>query len=142
LYNALPELPLVSIDYVIDKERRLVVTTASGRVTFAEAKSHQDRLAEDPDFDETFSQLLDATAATSVEVSVEQLRMLAMRRMFSASSRRAFVATNPAVFGVGRILQSYLEIARAEVQVSVFYDRASALKWLGLEHDPAAPQST
>jgi hypothetical protein len=36
------------IAYVISKERRLVITTASDRVTFAEFQAYQDRLLNDP----------------------------------------------------------------------------------------------
>jgi hypothetical protein len=124
------------IRYVIDKERRLVITTASGVLTFAEAKAHQDQLANDPDFSADFSQLLDATAVTAIELSTQEIQMLARRRFFSAASRRALVATNPAVFGVGRMLQTYLDLAKAQEQVSVFYDLDSARKWLGLESAP------
>jgi hypothetical protein len=126
--------------YVIDKELRLVVTTASGRLTFAEAKAHQDQLANDADFRDDFSQLLDATAVTTVELSTQEIQMLSRRRLFSAASRRAMVATNPAVFGVGRMLQTYLDLAKAQEQVAVFYDLASARKWLGLESNPAVGQ--
>jgi hypothetical protein len=49
------------IRYVIDKERRLVLTTAEDILTFAEVKLHQDRLRSDPDLDPTFNQLIDGT---------------------------------------------------------------------------------
>jgi hypothetical protein len=130
--------------YVIDKERRLVITNASGRVTFAEGKAHQDRLRSDPDFSETFDQLLDATEATTIEITTEQIRELARRPIFSSSSRRAFVATQPVVFGIGRMLQAHLEIAKMVEagQAQVFYDRTAALKWLGLETDPVPGPSS
>jgi hypothetical protein len=124
--------------YVIDKERHLVITTASGLVTYAEAKAHQDQLAADPEFSRDFNQLLDATTVSSLELSALQIRELARRRLFSAASRRALVATNPAVFGVGRMLQTYLDLAKAEEKVGVFYSIDSAVKWLGLENNPPA----
>jgi hypothetical protein len=127
--------------YVIDKTRSLVITTLSGLVTFEEAKAHQDRLAEDPDFSREFSQLLDGTTITGLELSTAQLRELAQRRMFSSVSRRALVLINPAFFGVGRMLQTYLDLAKAQEQISVFYDRESAWRWLGLQADPLADQS-
>jgi len=36
------------VQYVIDKERRLVITTARDRVAFAEGRAHQERLKEGP----------------------------------------------------------------------------------------------
>lgn len=115
-----------------------MITTASGNVTFAEAMAHQDQLSRDPEFSQDFSQLLDATTVSRLDLSALQIRELARRRMFSATSRRALVANNPAVFGVGRMLQTYLDLAKAEEKVAVFYSRSSALKWLGLENDPPA----
>jgi hypothetical protein len=127
--------------YVIDKERRLVVTTAWDRVTFAEAKAHQDQLANDPAFDPDFDQLLDASAAVAIDASLQEIQTIACRRLFSSASRRAFVAIEPVVFGMGRMLQTYLEIAKAKEQIRVFYDRSSALEWLGLQSDPTPSPS-
>ena len=120
------------VGYVLDKERRLVVTTASGRVTFAEAKAHQDQLRSDPDFQAEFNQLLDATAVTNLDISTEEAKSLGRNSpFFSASSRRAWVAPNPFLFGMGRLMATYREIAGGEEQFQMFYDRDEALKWLG-----------
>jgi len=40
--------------YKIDKERRLVMTTASGVTTMDDALAHQKRLLHDPDFAPNF----------------------------------------------------------------------------------------
>lgn len=40
--------------YKIDKERRVVLSTASGVFTLADAVSHMDKLSKDPDFDPSF----------------------------------------------------------------------------------------
>jgi hypothetical protein len=122
--------------YVIDREKRLVISTAWGRVTFAEVMSHQDQLKADSVFDPDFNQLVDATAVTGVDASVEEVKKAASRRIFCSAALRAFVATNPEVFGVGRLLGAHLGMGRAPQQVSVFYDMPSALKWLGLDKDP------
>lgn len=53
------------VEYIIDKERRLVISTAWGRATFAEARAHQERLKDDPDFHPEFNQFLDATDVTA-----------------------------------------------------------------------------
>ncbi len=126
------------VRYVIDKERRLVITTAWERVTFAEARAHQEQLANDPDFDREFDQLVDASTVIAIDASPQEVQTLSNRKLFSNVSRRAFIATHPVVFGMGRMLQTYHEIAKAKGQICVFYDRPSALKWLGLQSDPAA----
>lgn len=122
--------------YVIDRNKRLVITTARDRITFAEVMEHQDRLRADPAFNPDFNQLVDATEVTEVDATVDEVKRVANRRIFSPSSRRAFVATNPDVFGVGRLLGAHLAMGRSPQQVNIFYDLPSALRWLGLNEDP------
>ena len=117
---------------MIDKKCRLVLTTGEGSVTLKEITSHQDRLLSDPDFDATFNQLIDATAITRLDLSAEEARQIALRVIFSSTSRRAFVASKPAIYGMGRLMEVYQE---RHAQVHIFYDRDSALRWLGIDHD-------
>jgi hypothetical protein len=119
----------VNVRYSIDKQRRLIHTTAEGRVTFDDIKGHQNRLLTDPDFDATFDQLIDMTAATKFEISADDARTLAKRCIFSAESRRAFVATEPHIFGLGRMMEIYREGQRY-ADVHVFYTMEEAVKWL------------
>lgn len=122
--------------YVIDKERRLVRSSCSGRLTFADAKSHQERLKNDPDFAPDFNQLLDLTAVTSLDISTEEAKTIAHGTLFfSPPSRRAWVASDPVVFGMSRLVEAYRQMAGAQDQFRVFYDRAEALQWLGLDSD-------
>ncbi|HUA15469.1 MAG TPA: hypothetical protein VMG31_09235 [Verrucomicrobiae bacterium] len=122
--------------YVIYRELRLVVSTGQDRLTYDEARAHQEQLIRDPDFNPEFNQLLDATAVTDVEIVTDQARMLATRSVFASTSRRAFVATRPAIFGMGRVFGSYHETIKEPSHVRVFYDMPSALEWLGLKELP------
>jgi hypothetical protein len=127
--------------YVIDKERRLVHTTGWDRLSFAQTKSLQDQLLNDPDFDPTFNQLVDLTALTGLGMSTEETKWLASRKVFSPSSRRAFIATNPAVFGMSRLYEAQHDGSREHARVCVFSDREAALQWLGLEAMPDSIKS-
>jgi len=120
------------IRYVIHKERRLVLTVAEGSVTFNEVKGHYDQLLRDPDFDASFDQLADYTTATSLDMSADAVRLLAQRSVFSRDSRRAFVATRPALYGMGRVMEAHHQ---GRSQVRIFYSRDEALKWLGVGED-------
>jgi len=120
------------VRYVIDKDHRLVLTIGEGSVTFDDIKHHQNRLLSDPAFDAKFDQLIDVTTATSFDLSAEEAKEIARRPIVSPASRRAFVASMPGVYGMGRLMQVYHE---RNAQVDVFYDRDSALKWLGIEQD-------
>ena len=125
--------------YVIDRERRLVITTGTDRPTFAEMKAIQDQLESDPDFDPSFNQLIDMTRVTTLDLSVDEAKVIANRQHFSTTSRRAFVATGPAIFGMGRLMEAYHSMAKKAAQVSVFSDREAALEWLGLKTSPPKP---
>jgi hypothetical protein len=122
--------------YVIDQQRKLVITTAWNRVTFAEVKAHQDQLSNDAAFNPEFNQLVDASAVTAIDATIDQIRTISRRGIFSPTSRRAFVATKPEIFGIGRVMGTYLEMSRVPQQVQIFYDLPSALEWLGLKEDP------
>ena len=119
----------LKVRYSIDKHRRLIVTTAEGCVMFDDVRGHQDRLLVDPDFDVGFDQLIDTTAVTRFDISADEARILAERRIVSPESRRAFVATAPHIFGLGRMMEIYHE--RLEyADVEVFDSMDEALKWL------------
>ena len=118
-------------DYVIDKERGLVLTKAWDVLTTAEALEHQNRLRDDVNFDPNFSQLIDGTRVTKIEAGPGDVQMLAERNIFSPRSRRAFVTAHTALFGVLRMFQVYREMYGAGEQIQVFHDLPSAMEWLG-----------
>ena len=120
--------------YVLDTERRLVISTAWGHLTFAEMRAHQDQLRSDAAFVPEFNQLIDTTSVTRLDVSTEEFRTLACGSLFfSSSSRRAWIATYPLIRGMGPLLETYREVVGAEKdQLHVFYDHNAALMWLGL----------
>ncbi len=122
--------------YAVYKERRLVITKIWDRVAFSEMRSHQEQFRNDPDFDPEFNLLIDATGATAFDISTDEARTIASQGLFSPASRRALLASNPAIFGMGRLIGVYHAMATKQEQLRVFYDRASALQWLGLKDDP------
>jgi hypothetical protein len=67
-----------------------------------------------------------------LDISTPEARVVASRKLFSPRSRRAFVASQPTIFGMGRMLQAYHELSKATSQPAVFGDLAAAEKWLGL----------
>jgi hypothetical protein len=124
----------MKVTYSIDKQRRLILTIAEGCVMFYDVRGHQDRLLVDPDFDASFDQLIDTTPATKFDISADEARILAERRIVSQESRRAFVATEPHIFGLGRMMEIYHE--RLEyADVHVFHHVDEALKWLERQED-------
>lgn len=116
---------------VIHKERRLVVTTAEGRLTLEDVKANQQQLLSDPDFSPEFNQLLDTTAITEMAITVDDIKRAVSTRVFSPTSRRAFVVSSTFMYGMARMIQTYNELSQGSTAVTIFRDRPSALDWLG-----------
>jgi hypothetical protein len=117
-------------NYLIDVERRLVITSAWDVVTSAEALEHQNKLAADKAFQPEFCQLLDCTRITKLAINLPMIRRLATRSFFSRQSRRAFVVKGKMAYGVARMFQSYREVFGGPEQIRIFEDRDEALEWL------------
>jgi hypothetical protein len=81
-----------------------------GVVTFEEIRTNQDQLRSDPAFNPDFNQLVDGTRITTLEVSPAEALSIAGRTAFSSKSRRAWVATEPSVFGMRRLGAVYHEL--------------------------------
>ena len=122
--------------YVVYSEHRVVVSTGSDLVTWEEIKERQDQTKTDPGFNPEFNQIVDLRAVTGFDMTSDHARLLARRTIFSATSKRAFVAASPAVFGVGRMWEIFTELSDNPSPIRVFYDLPSALKWLNLESLP------
>lgn len=116
---------------VIDRGRRLVVTTATGDLTGDEGLASCQQLKERADFDAAFDQLLDFTQATRFDATTAELRSIAAQPLFSASSRRAIVAPNSTIFGMARMFETYRHMYGFGEQIMVFREMHEALEWLG-----------
>jgi hypothetical protein len=115
--------------YKIDRERRLVMSTGAGILTMAEILAHQNKLANDSDFDPDFSQLMDFTQVTQIALNANDVRRLAQRSIFSPQSRRAFIMANDAAYGLGRMYEIFRESA-GEHGIGVFRNLEEALDWI------------
>jgi hypothetical protein len=115
--------------YEIDKQRRLVISTGSDQLTLADALAHQDRLLKDPDFDPSFSQIMDLTRATLSGLGADDIRKIAERNIFSAESHRAIVVSSTLVYGFGRMFEMLRETA-GENGIRVFRDLDEAVDWI------------
>jgi hypothetical protein len=115
--------------YKIDKERRLVLSSASGVFSLADALSHQQKLSQDPDFDPSFSQIADFTQVTQVNLSASDVRELAQRSVFSPQSRRALLVPNDLAYGLGRMFEILRE-NQGETGIRIFRSLEEALEWV------------
>lgn len=127
-------MPIV---YEIDRNKRRVVSSGTGVLSLEEAKGHMNRLANDPAFHPSFSQLIDFRGITKVTLSHEDVYELSTRQVFLPDSKRAFVTANTEQFGLARMFQSYRS-AKGERGIRVFSSYEEAVTWLDPE-GPAAP---
>jgi hypothetical protein len=118
--------------YQIEKEARLVRTHATGAFDYEDAISHMSRIKKDPDFDPTYSQLLDFREVTEMILSHDEIVSLSAVEVFSRQSRRAFLVGTPEQFGLARVFQTYRS-SRGDQTISVFTDPEEAFAWLRLE---------
>jgi hypothetical protein len=124
--------------YRIDKEKGRVTSWGEGAITWDDIVGHMESLKTDPDFKPTFSQLIDFSKATRIELSHDQVFELAKRTLFAKGSRRAFVASSPIAYGLSRMYQSYRKMFGAET-IHIFTDRGEATQWLDHEAQPKEP---
>jgi len=115
--------------YKIAKDRRLVLTSASGVLTLADVLAHQDQILTDPDFNPQYSQLLDLTHVTKIDLSADDICKLAERDIFHPTSSRAILVTNDLGEGLARLFTILREHAD-EKRIRVFRHLDEALEWV------------
>jgi hypothetical protein len=125
----------MAADYLIDVNARIVYVRLCGVVTAAELNENRLRMIDDPAFDPTFSELVDARLVTTLALSGEHLRELAQASVFAEVARRAFVVPNNVHFGLVQMFQIHRVIAGGHEAIQTFTDAESATKWLGLASD-------
>jgi hypothetical protein len=115
--------------YGIDRNRKLVTSRLWGAVTEAEVHDHNRRLRTDAAFDPSYRQLVDMTGITEVIVGKDMINETAMDQFFNPGTRRAFVASSDATFGMARMFALQAEALGQTIEV--FRDMARAEDWLG-----------
>ena len=118
------------LTYVIDKERRLVISTGTGVLTYSEGLAHAERLKNDPEFDPAFYQLADVTQVTELRLTADEVRHWGSIVVFAGTAKRAFVIRNGAVHGMARVMAAFRSLSGGKEEIVIFRDRDSALKWL------------
>jgi len=120
------------LSFAVDKQRRLVISTASGTVTYSEIAAHQVGLKNHPDFDPSFNQLIDGTGVAKVAVTVEGIRTVARQRIFGADSRQAIATSSDFAYGMARMFELYREASGSGRPMRVFNSLEAAREWLDL----------
>lgn len=94
----------------------------------------QPRVRGNPDFDPTFDQFIDLTAATDLDFDYSSMSAVATTTVFGPGVRRAIVAKTPVQYGIARMFQALSE--RNNQMVAIFRDHADAEAWLASDAPP------
>jgi hypothetical protein len=117
--------------YRIDIDRRIILSTGTGKLTDDDLREHQRAVLADPDFDPTLNQLWDLQQVETLDISNAALRDLASSRSYAAGTKRAVVAPRDVLYGTARMFQTLHDEAPEDVRV--FRDADEAKAWLGIE---------
>lgn len=115
--------------YHIDREQRHIWSQCWGVLSDEDLLSHQARLKADPDFDPSYSQMVDTTEVTEVTLTAKVVQQAAQNSIFAPESKRVFLVVKNIIFGLGRMFQLYVNV-RGQNNIQVHRDRAKALAWL------------
>ena len=101
------------------------------RLLLTKVLEHQRKLQTDSAFDPDFFQLLDFTLVVYLKMDARTVMELSDLVVFSAKSRRAFIADNPFHYGMARMFAAFHKLS-GEDQVGVFTTHDEALQWLNV----------
>jgi hypothetical protein len=112
------------------RDRRLIITRAWGHITLDDVRALRQELAARPEFDPTWSHVVDAREEVQFDIPSDEIHRLAERSVFTPWARRAMVATDPAVFGRFRMYGALFEDQVDASTVGVFTTLDDAIEWV------------
>ena len=122
------------VDYRIDKQNAVVLTTARGVLTVDDIMAFRRRLDANPDFSPDMKQLIQLLGVTEVNVTKSEWRTLAKTDPFMPGALRALVGDQDITFGILRMYEMMTD--RPGISVHVFRDMEAAREWLGIDTRP------
>jgi hypothetical protein len=120
--------------YHIDKNRKIVMSTASGLLTRKDLGTHMQNLLKDPDFNPAFSQLADFSHITGQELTPDDIRDIARTNVFNPTSRRAFIVADDQSESLAEMF-AILRDAAGERGIRVFRTLEEGIDWI-IPHVP------
>jgi hypothetical protein len=96
--------------FEVIKDQRLVVLTFDGPTSFADLESTGALILAHPDFEPTFSQIIDCTKLNGFNFSTDTIRKISRsEKTFSPTSTRVIVAPQDHIYGLARMAQVLAE---------------------------------
>jgi hypothetical protein len=117
------------VGYKIDKEHKLVMSTAYGAVTREDILFHQQRLVADLDFCRNFSQLADFTRMAKLEINATDVATFAAKTIFAPEARRAIIVPDDEAFGLAQMFEILRDV-KGEGGIRVFRSVEEGFDWI------------
>lgn len=121
-------------DYTIRPEHKVVFSYGWGVLTFGDIRTHRAQLLRDDRFSRDFRQVVHLSDAKGIEISSDEIRILARETLFAPESRRALVGGGHLPYGLFRMFDAYTD----EQTLRVFRTIDDAMDWLGLPRELGA----
>jgi hypothetical protein len=118
----------MALSVTIDVERSLIVTRASGVLTFDDVLAARAETRSHPDFDPRYFDLFDLREVTEIEISGAEMARIAATSVLARGVCRAFVVKTQVQYGMARMFSGLAE--PHDQNVFVFRDLAVAEAWL------------
>lgn len=110
-----------------------MLSTASGVLVPEDVMKHDNDLAKDPEFDRNFSQLLDSTHITKLELTATDVKRFAATDLFAPHARRAIIVKDNLCYGFARMFEILRE-GKGDSGIAVFKELEDGLEWIFPEH--------
>jgi len=125
-------------EFLIDTNRRLVISRGTGTFRYADFLQHFKKLAKDPRFQRGFDHIVDCRKFDRFDVTTTEVYDIGSQSLFAAKSKRAFVVSSEVHFGLGRMFATFRQVASGQ-ETTVFREMGDAIAWLGLppEYEPS-----
>jgi hypothetical protein len=119
----------MAVLHLVDSSDHLVVSHYSGRITRDEVVSACEGLRRNPDFRPEHRQLADLSQVLSLDLQLEDMKVIRNHDPFSKQARRALFAGLGETLGMARMYETVV----AARDLAVFSSLLDALAWLDLD---------
>jgi hypothetical protein len=115
----------VGVQVTINVSQRVVISTFFGDLTDADLASFASLIGSHPDFDPSFSEILDFSGVTAASVSTSVVQEVSRRvSNFNLTSMHVVIAANDLIFGLARMSQVFAEKTKPNAVVVRTLDEA------------------
>ena len=103
----------MGVQVTVEASQRLVISTFSGDLTDADILGVASLIRAHPDFDPSFSEILDFSGVTTASVSTSAVQEVSRRASnFNLASLHVMIAPQDVIFGLARMSEVFAEKTR------------------------------